>query len=102
MMFSWGILNPRSLWQVECMSGDDDSIALQFLGAWLATFACGVGLHVIMLKRKLAAMKENEGRLADSLLPDKNGEGGGAGLVDGIRPADASGHMIGYAKIRDA
>jgi len=101
MMLAWGILNPRALWKVECMSGDDDSTALQFLALWLLNFACGVGLLVIMLKRKIASMQE-EGRLADNLLPGKHGEGGGAGLVDGIRPAEASGHMIGYAKLRDA
>lgn len=105
LMLTWGALNPQALWDVDCVAdlGDINGIPLQFLGGWVCLTICGIVLQVVLMRRMKAAVQNGEdGTLADSLLPGKTAEGGGAGLKDGLNPKNASSTMEGYAKLRNA
>merc|ERR1712176_434335 len=90
--------------QAECLTGDDAYSPMTYFVSWFILSVCGALLQFYLWKRKVNKMANRDpnaatDNLADSLLPEANAEGGGAGLT---KPQKISGQMSTYTKIRDA
>merc|ERR1712232_1073362 len=97
-VLGWPIL------QAKCLKDGDAYSPMTYVGVWLLLSTCGSSLQFYLGKRdvKMTANTDpnsGNGSLADSLLPEANAQGGGAGLT---KPQKISGQMTTYTKIRDA